>query len=315
MSDSGVADEISAIGTDISYGTIQTCISDREINLFWQTKITGASMLFFVNRYLTLVVSVYWFPWWDFSTDYKYVPWALFSALRVYALRDKAMPLSILVFLLSSTTCITAVIYLPFFHVFSTPYPVICDIIVTVSMVAQQIYSVAIISRATLIIADVLVLVITWRATYQSYKDQGQSLSLTYILLRDGNLYFLSQLILNTFYFISLFTLVETLEGSSVNALAGMICEPLTSILVSRFLLDLQEAHQHSQHQHGLSSMSSIQGMDRVIGSLGSNLDAPGEGESDHTAFELHNDCTVDEVGQLPSTASPLDSILDLEAA
>ncbi len=51
----------------------------------------------------------------------------------------------------------------------------------------------------------------------------------------------------------------------------------LTTILVSRFLMDLQEANSAMTHQHSqISSMSSLN-FGRVIGSLGSLLPAPGE--------------------------------------
>ncbi len=51
----------------------------------------------------------------------------------------------------------------------------------------------------------------------------------------------------------------------------------LTAILVSRFLMDLQEASNATTHQHSqVSSMSSLN-FNRVIGSLGSSLLAPGE--------------------------------------
>ncbi len=46
---------------------------------------------------------------------------------------------------------------------------------------------VAVISRATLIVADALVLVITWRATHKVCKVTGETLPLTHILLRDGD--------------------------------------------------------------------------------------------------------------------------------
>ncbi len=51
----------------------------------------------------------------------------------------------------------------------------------------------------------------------------------------------------------------------------------LTAILVSRFLMDLQEASNAASHQHSqVSSMSSLD-LSRIIGSLGSSLPAPGE--------------------------------------
>ncbi len=56
-----------------------------------------------------------------------------------------------------------------------------------------------------------------------------------------------------------------------------MLSASITAILVSRFLMDLQEANNATTHQHShISSMSSLN-FGRVIGSLGSSLPAPGE--------------------------------------
>ncbi len=44
---------------------------DREINLFWNKKITGATVLFFVNRYSTVFYMTYVFPVWPLSMKYE----------------------------------------------------------------------------------------------------------------------------------------------------------------------------------------------------------------------------------------------------
>lgn len=55
----------------------------------------------------------------------------------------------------------------------------------------------------------------------------------------------------------------------------------ITAILISRFLIDLQEANNGKHHQHSLSSvqLGQIATLDfnRVVGSLSSSLAAPGE--------------------------------------
>ena len=50
--------------------------------------------------------------------------------------------------------------------------------------------------------------------------------------------------------------------------------DSLTAILVSRFLIDLQEANNAMMHQGSLSSMDSMI-LNRFIGSLGAPLPAP----------------------------------------
>ncbi|KAI1794918.1 hypothetical protein LXA43DRAFT_994885 [Ganoderma leucocontextum] len=94
----------------------------RESRFFWKRKMTAASILFFVNRYLALFYYVglglgYFrcqsFPlslvsrcrtqyYIDIATRYlQYLPWAVFSTLRVYALSRKSWFWSAFTFLWS----------------------------------------------------------------------------------------------------------------------------------------------------------------------------------------------------------------------
>ncbi|KAI0820865.1 hypothetical protein BC628DRAFT_1341323 [Trametes gibbosa] len=77
---------------------------DNEVRLIWGRKITGASIIFFLNRYLILfqnaiTVASYW-PWssngchvmgWiDLVLNVlPYMVWDAFSTLRVYALTGR----------------------------------------------------------------------------------------------------------------------------------------------------------------------------------------------------------------------------------
>ncbi|RPD53085.1 hypothetical protein L226DRAFT_576528 [Lentinus tigrinus ALCF2SS1-7] len=70
----------------------------------------------------------------------------------------------------------------------------------------------------------------------------------------------------------------DTLQSIS---LIAIFTDPITSILVSRFLIDLQEVHQHRADPQ-LSSLSVSQGSlhfatSKVIGSLGESLPPPGD--------------------------------------
>ncbi|KAI0730417.1 hypothetical protein C8Q76DRAFT_613684 [Earliella scabrosa] len=133
---------------------------DQELELFWTGKITGATVLFFVNRYLSLFVTVYLFPWLPFSMNFKtcigaiaeylqYVPWAVFSSMRMFALGGQNWILTVVVLLLSIISSVIAVV------------------------------------RITLIIADILVLTVTWVATYKHSRNR-HVLSFARTLLRDG---------------------------------------------------------------------------------------------------------------------------------
>ncbi|KAI0794607.1 hypothetical protein C8Q74DRAFT_1193185, partial [Fomes fomentarius] len=94
---------------------------DREIDLFWspRSRSTGATVLFIVIRYWTLILRVLnMFGFMPMSnqdrcafatkallavTLLQYIPWALFAAFRGFAL-SRSRPLSALIFVLSIAT-------------------------------------------------------------------------------------------------------------------------------------------------------------------------------------------------------------------
>lgn len=61
-----------------------------------------------------------------------------------------------------------------------------------------------------------------------------------------------------------------------------------TAILISRFLMDLQDVNYNTMHQQSLSSFGSPH-LNSFIGALGSSLPAPGLPEADHEASEVKN--------------------------
>ncbi|KAI0794736.1 hypothetical protein C8Q74DRAFT_1366136 [Fomes fomentarius] len=188
-----------------------TITLDKEIYLFWNKKITGATILFFVNRYFTLFYMMYAFPWLPFSMKYEYIPWGAFSALRMYALSGGNLTMALVVLLLSLVTSITAVIYIPFW-IFSRDPDWGCEYTYSLSLEAQEI----------------------------------------------------AQLLLNIFYFIALFIIGDAFNALGVNSLAGIFTNPLTTILVSRFLMDLQETGAIGVELNASGPVEDIQSEDGV---------------------------------------------------
>ncbi|KAI0675498.1 hypothetical protein C8Q78DRAFT_963789 [Trametes maxima] len=98
---------------------------DHEVDLFWRPRFTGASVLFLLNRYLPLITIILELCQMLRMSDrvstghcnafviltgvvsvLQYVPWAAFSALRVFALSGHHWALSVLVLSLSSVPII-----------------------------------------------------------------------------------------------------------------------------------------------------------------------------------------------------------------
>ncbi|KAI1783670.1 hypothetical protein LXA43DRAFT_1045534 [Ganoderma leucocontextum] len=251
-----------------------------EVAYFWCKRITGASLLFYANRYLVLAYSaallrgaglftthasdppscVQWSNGVRAMEILAYIPWAAFSGLRVYALRGYASgwALGALVFLLSIVPvcinfadfrwahlvfdtlqgCSEAILESPGFSIRLTRCPP----------------PVTVVSRVSLILADVVVIITTWMSTYGVVKTlRHQRGTLSEVLLRNGDIL----LLLNTMHL--------AFCARSVSPFAS-----ITSILVSRFMLSLQTASGRSYvHSDSVRANATTLTFERVVGSIG----------------------------------------------
>ncbi|RPD59900.1 hypothetical protein L227DRAFT_625650 [Lentinus tigrinus ALCF2SS1-6] len=260
----------------------------QEIDLFWKGRLSVASVLFLSNRYLSLLTEILQTT--NPTSDQvvlglvksesdvgnvgqgnayqtisilPYIPWAVFSALRTSALCPPRLKwlLGIFVLFLSSVPIWINLLY---------PY---------------NSAEITIISRTCLIVSDFIVLGVTWYGTYRTIQlvqvAAGEQTKHTYsgVLSRDGTVYFVILATLNLLHL--LFTLLsiafDSLQSASVFT---AFTDPLTSILVSRFLLDLQKVGRYRADPQ-MSSLSVGQGSlhfnSRVFGSLGESLPPPGD--------------------------------------
>ncbi|TBU33043.1 hypothetical protein BD311DRAFT_653099 [Dichomitus squalens] len=283
---------------------------NKEVDLFWKRKITLSSILFLLNRYLPLIVNMIYAPW-PFSLSpttyensckaliytaetleiFQYLPWAVFSGLRAYVLSSRAWPLALFVFVLSLAPVVINYVTLGYAEVLFDA-TLGCGVTSPLTDAVQQDCACAeagtcftVVSRVCLITSDLLVLAITWMGTYKDSREMkllGQTTSLSSILFRDGIMYFLVLLIMNTLHLS--FSLRSILNQNNENnaSYITILTEPITAILISRFLMDLQDASNGKGHQHSLSSVQLGQigtlDFNGIIGSLGSTLAAPGEG-------------------------------------
>ncbi|RDX49147.1 hypothetical protein OH76DRAFT_1483363 [Lentinus brumalis] len=241
--------------------------SDREAVCFGTTKRTGAAFLFFANKWISM--SVYVMVLVTFATlpsdkvsslslspgqgrsdgyqscsslvivlwaaqTLQFVPGAVFSALRAYVL-SRSKPLTLLVLALSLAPVGANLV--PY------GYQVVSFIfIIHIGTDAVQ-GVVVIISRVPLIAADCLLVYITWTKlnNWSGLKDitKARRPSLSDILFRGGTIYFVVLFVLNVLHLILSATAVA---GNEDGSYVTQFTAPLTAILTSHFLLELQEA-------------------------------------------------------------------------
>ncbi|KAH9889400.1 hypothetical protein C8Q73DRAFT_707436 [Cubamyces lactineus] len=242
---------------------------DREVRLVWGRKVTGATVLFVLNRYwlfleyITQVVTT--FPISEKSCNvvgYMAIVgnagppfvWAAFSALRGYALSGRRfwVALAILLFYVPHIT-LTCIYYTRLVPALAPP-PFNCllashiaedtwiqwvlSILTALITALKYCYSFTIASRTCLIVGDLIVLAVTWQSTFniaRAARMARMRVSLTYSLLTDGTLYFVCLLILNVVNIV-----VNVVDNTSA---VSAFQDPITSILVSRFLLNLRDVH------------------------------------------------------------------------
>ncbi|KAI0357324.1 hypothetical protein OH77DRAFT_1398753, partial [Trametes cingulata] len=152
---------------------------DREVELVWLNKRTGASLLFVLNGYLMLwsyVISLPlnfqlcnvlgWFV--TVSEVFPCIVWALFSSFRAAALSAGDLRVGAAVLAPSLAA-------------------------IGISLVTDRTATIdALISRLLFILVDAMVIGITWKNTYGTWRvaaESGAQATLVTLLLRDGTLF------------------------------------------------------------------------------------------------------------------------------
>ncbi|TFK82270.1 hypothetical protein K466DRAFT_590631 [Polyporus arcularius HHB13444] len=243
--------------------------SDREVACFWTAnKRSGATFLFYANRGISMTLYIMdmanFAPYPSDKSCSRYqfgeaavqiaqfIPGAAFSALRAVVL-SRSKLLGLLALALSLAPVGANLVHygyqvsgaiIPFWGCIDTD-----NTTEALNLRFGQL-PVVIISRVPLILADVLLVHITW--TKLSSRDTlkvvraSKRLSLSDILFRDGTdpqlIVSSAMSILNVIHLTFSVTAVEVMvQGASY---VGLFSAPITAILVSRFLLELQEANQ-----------------------------------------------------------------------
>ncbi|KAM5539494.1 hypothetical protein V8D89_006946 [Ganoderma adspersum] len=237
----------------------------RESRLFWKRRVNTASILFFVNRYIALVYYVglayYRCLSLQFLVSYPSrggppLQCYFFSALRVYALGQRN-------WLLSALTFFWSVLAFPLdyfgdlHHTSFVDDPILGCLPAATTPIALS----TIVIRGSQIIAGAIVIGITWRATYHACTE-GSMCFLTRVMFRHGTILLVLNILHTLFIFLPNSLLHTPLTNTSY---VTRFSEPVTAILISRFILDLHETHRGmSESQH--SGLTGVQVMGSDIG-------------------------------------------------
>ncbi|KAJ8483410.1 hypothetical protein ONZ51_g4715 [Trametes cubensis] len=288
--DSALNTEAASLRATINYCNTSATgmLSYDEFKHYFKRKVTLAMFLYMANRYILLVFAFYNAPWGPFSSHEKicaaqtgiqftlealqYFPWAIFSALRTYALQRK-LRWAILVLILSLITVILSSVKEHWLMIHEVPRDG-CTLSENIPVLFQRRPFGPALSRGPIIIADIITIVITWKTQYQTYNI-GRKVSapstIATVFLRDGTIYFVVLSVLNTILLVFDYLQVFTDRGASLNlSYLVIFVEPITSILISDFLTHLHEAADAACDSGTLASASTLEF--RIIGPIGASL-------------------------------------------
>ncbi|KAI9060780.1 hypothetical protein FKP32DRAFT_1595102 [Trametes sanguinea] len=180
---------------------------------------------------------------------------AVFSCLRVYALTGRNMVLSglTLFFGLMPFVLNMATIYAG--HVVNELMPVGCTDEYTLPDTVT--IALTFLSRGSLILSDLIVIAVTWWSTYKISRLARSitgKLTLNQVMLENGTIYFLCMTCLNVLQvLLNAISLANT--ALDTGSYTENFIDLLTSVLISRFLLNLRAT---SRNSHTLSTPSFV---------------------------------------------------------
>ncbi|KZT03085.1 uncharacterized protein LAESUDRAFT_751848 [Laetiporus sulphureus 93-53] len=231
----------------------------QEVQYVWKSRSSSASIIFYLNRYLILALSlidlVGFFPL-NSPAIMWYAVWAAFSCLRVFAISGRDWRTAVFTLIFGLVPCVTTM-----YGMIRTSYYVsfpdgVCiaqmafstataDKYATYLMVLQ--IPLVIATRVCLIVSDIIVIAATWYYMSRVELSAQAPSSVATILVRDGTLYFILLLAMNVLH-ISLF--ITSVFQCTVDFIVR-----ITAVLVTRYLLNLR--HFRSSQKDILDSVES----------------------------------------------------------
>ncbi|EKM57661.1 uncharacterized protein PHACADRAFT_206542 [Phanerochaete carnosa HHB-10118-sp] len=265
-----------------------------EIKIIWKRPVTASTLLLGSVRWCTLLSDILQTVQVASSTANT----AFFSALRVFTIWNKSYVWSLLVFALSLVPFITNMISLitqkygsvvePLFGlvcITEFPFSAKTASICTSRRLTQSMFFVVYTTRGSLILADAIVLTLTWIRTFRHWRNARRvnvGVSLTTCLLRDGTIYFIALLATNV-------TQLLTYNVTNLS-LVGPFLVNFPPVLINRFMINLKMIDSEvpgdstcvTDQQQGQSTVQFRQSTNR-LGNIGGTLQS---GWDDDDEFE-----------------------------
>ncbi|TFK78745.1 hypothetical protein K466DRAFT_473388, partial [Polyporus arcularius HHB13444] len=253
---------------------------DREVAYFWTSKPSGASLLYFANEWINIVYFITLFiEQATFSSDrvwprrfsrgaetlltvvgcscsmftqatfalivLQFVPPAVFSALRAYVL-SRSKLLGLFVLALSMSPAAANLVQYGYQLSGENDPPFGCIETDNVTPAISYKFVFIIVARVPIIVADIILIYVTWAKLNARDGLSGIRLhrrpTLQLISVPTGTMYFVVLFILNVLHLA--FSVTAFASDNDGVSLVTEFSSPITAILVSRFLLELQEANQ-----------------------------------------------------------------------
>ncbi|CAL1698806.1 unnamed protein product [Somion occarium] len=308
----------------------------EEIKCIWKRKFTGVTILFFINRYVTLmyrILMIVQMVSFDNQTEstanagwYQYlificscasvlrfceglviileVTAAAFMAIRMYAIWNGDRRVFAVVFILGLVTPAINIYYYTTLSVIALPQPLVgCGEEVDL----HTPIAISVFNRVFAIGLDAFILILTWAKTagiMRSLASVHIRTSLTTMLLRDGTVYFAFLLVLN----------VANLVAISYNIFGALpaLTDVVTSILITRFLLNLRGVYSSNGATTSFDfdkSMSDVRfaNASDVVGNLGAPLNSVLDNEEDERYFVAEDPL----LAGLPTSTLPTENEVD----
>ncbi|KAJ3543913.1 hypothetical protein NM688_g5803 [Phlebia brevispora] len=183
---------------------------------------------------------------------------AIFSALRVFALSNRNLNLSILVAVMGLIPIpINAYMAIQFWNY--DHHPVLGNLCIGTGQIniRTDLLSSALGMGVAVVIADTTVIVVTWKKTWKTLRvafNAGVTISVTEVLFRDGCIYFIALFAMNISF------IVIKVSGSyaaiTLESPAACVLNVMQCLLLSRFISNLRHTNPEDEANSSLSRFS-----------------------------------------------------------